>query len=460
MAHGIRLKWYPPRNCWRVRKTIDGKSRTFYVGRGASGENDQRAYSAAFLEAERKIEHARRELAFERDTDIAAAGIVGIGQRLRSQAQELLDFLDQHDDAEVGIFFGAKAKGMDVELPLLLNDAVLLGQLDKQNTELRSRVEQLEAILESQGRAATLQSNTLPELASAFVAAAEAEAESRGLSAGHRRSFRGNVTAFVDWLGALPEPITENLDLDARQGILSEYREVVIEERNEEEYSAAWAKARLDKARLFCEYLVERQYLSQLPRGIGRHWSNVGKDLPSPTFLSVAECRQVWESASSRVKLAIALGLNCGYRQSDLLTLRVDEVNLEAREIRRQRNKTGAAQVHMLWEPTRAMLEEAIQIADGPLVLPRGWSNISREVSKHIKSVLDEQDGKEKRTAKSLRSTGAQMIETVLGHSMPHVVDQFLAHTDKRMAKHYRTAELKDLFDALAEAERRFALAL
>jgi integrase len=458
VAHGIKLNWYEPRRCWRLRKTINGKVKTFYVGAGASGPDDERARAAAFLEAERKLSHARQESALERRTDVAALTLVGVDVRLRKQAEELLDFLDSPDGEDVGILLAAKAKGMDVKLPVLLNDIVLLGHYSDENEELRTRVERLEAILDSQGRAASLLVLPLAKVAESFIAAKESEAVSKGLSSGHRRSFRGNVEAFIKWLAELPQPIEETIDLDARQSVLSEYREAVIEERIEEEYSAAWAKARLDKCRLFCEFLIERQYLSQLPRGIGRHWSRVGTDLPSPTHLTVNECRKLWKDADDRIKTAIALGLNCGYRQSDIVTLKRDEIDLEKREIRRQRHKTQAAQVHGLWDVTYDILEAELKRHNQTLVFGRGWTNISREVSNYIRGMLGDENDETKRTAKSLRSTGSQMIETVLGHSMPHVVDQYLGHTDKRMARHYRAAELSDLFAAIKEAEHRFAL--
>lgn len=49
------------RKCWRVRKTIGGKTRSFYVGRGTSGPSDESGRAKARLEAERLIREAEVE---------------------------------------------------------------------------------------------------------------------------------------------------------------------------------------------------------------------------------------------------------------------------------------------------------------------------------------------------------------------------------------------------------------
>ena len=63
-----------------------------------------------------------------------------------------------------------------------------------------------------------------------------------------------------------------------------------------------------------------------------------------------------------------------------------------------------------------------------------------------------------RRTAKSFRSTGAQELERIVLGTAPHVVDQYLAHGDKKLARHYREQELTALFEALDKLGEFFNL--
>ncbi len=63
-----------------------------------------------------------------------------------------------------------------------------------------------------------------------------------------------------------------------------------------------------------------------------------------------------------------------------------------------------------------------------------------------------------RRTAKSFRSTGAQELERIVRGTTPHVVYQYLAHGDKKPARHYREEELAALFEALDKLGEYFNL--
>lgn len=244
--------------------------------------------------------------------------------------------------------------------------------------------------------------------------------------------------------------MTTSSELADKPETLARYREHVVAERNSGR-SASWAKARLDKTRLFCEWLVANRYMRKLPLAIGRGWSKVGTDEPSPQYLTLTQVRKLWKLADDRLKLASALGLNCGYRAKDIQTLESSMIDLKAGVIRRQRSKTGAAQIHCLWKVTKDLLREHLENNSKPFAV--GWSNISKELT-----ALIAEAGIEDRTAKAMRSTGAQFIEQATGGKLPHVVDQYLAHTDKRTAKHYREQELEELFAAIRAVEIRLKL--
>lgn len=217
----------------------------------------------------------------------------------------------------------------------------MLNSLLLEKIEIQAaRIEELESILAAHGRAATLNATApLAELQDRWIESIRNEKKSLKQTANHIGSFVTNLRPFIEFLKTHDPRIHLTRDLEANSRALSDYREYIIEEMNEHERSKAWAKGRLDKARLFCEYLSKNGYLSAVPRAIDRHWSRVGVDGPSPTFFSLEEITTLWEAADDRMKLMMTLGLNCGYRSADIRTIERNEISLKQSEILRQRRK-------------------------------------------------------------------------------------------------------------------------
>jgi len=93
MARKIRPKWYPPRRCFRVRKTAGGKTYTFYGGHGANGPDDESAYARAVVEIENKLKDfflARRA---------SLVGQLEHGVRTVKKIDQLLALRKHSDDA-------------------------------------------------------------------------------------------------------------------------------------------------------------------------------------------------------------------------------------------------------------------------------------------------------------------------------------------------------------------------
>jgi integrase len=81
---------------------------------------------------------------------------------------------------------------------------------------------------------------------------------------------------------------------------------------------------------------------------------------PKPKF-TVAELGILWASASQRTRLYMLCGLNCGFGQTEIATLRTWDLQLDAAPavIDRQRNKTGVQGRWELWEETANALKLA-----------------------------------------------------------------------------------------------------
>ena len=445
-----RLRWNDREKCWRFRRTINGKEHAYWVGRGGSGPDDEIARARAVQEALLKEE-------------------------LLTGGQEICEFAAKHTEQleevflqveELHRFFSRPFREVrerlivDQDIPELLRQAWRAAILEEVIETKEGRIAELEAMLAAHGRAAVTDANApLDELKTKWIESTANAKKSAEQSRGHVRSFKTNIEPFIEFLSECDSPIVLTRDLEAGWRAVADYRDHVIEEMNERDLSKSWAKGRLDKARLFCEYLVKSAYLTTLPRAIDRHWSRVGKDDPNPTFFSLEEIHAMWKEADPRMKLVMALGLNAGYRAEDIRTLERDAVDFGRGEIRRQRSKTKAAQAHKLWPATKALLEDHAKNTPDDLLFGKGYSNISRELTAFVDKVLTKEKNEDpRRTAKSFRSTGAQELERIVLGTAPHVVDQYLAHGDKKLARHYREQELTALFEALDKLGEFFNL--
>lgn len=444
------LRWYRARQCWRYRVTIGGKEHVFYVGKHATGPHDELAKADAIREAATCLERAEHESRFRDVVKLSSRGL----RLIEKEVNELHAFFQQPYKTIIDRMY------IHEDVPMILRDAVE-GELRKGEVmALRERIEELEAMLAAHGRAAVTDATApLADLKIKWIDSVRNEKKSSGQNSNYIGSFKTNIEPFIDFLAEHAPPILLTRDLEANWRAVADYREHVIETANEKDLSKAWSKHRLDKVRLFCEYLVKNAYLSMLPRAIDRHWSRVGVDDPSPTYLSIDEIHKIWDAADDRLRLVIALGLNAGYRQADLLTLERGEIDIDKGEIRRQRRKRNTAQAHKLWPVTARLLKAHLKAVPDGRPFGTGYSNISRELTTFVDKVLTKKKNIDpRRTAKSFRSTGAQELERIVLGVAPHVVDQYLAHGDKKLARHYREQELAALYEALDKLGEHFNL--
>ncbi|MBL4697527.1 MAG: hypothetical protein JKX70_01700 [Phycisphaerales bacterium] len=445
-----KISWYEDRKCWRYRTKVNNKAHTFYVGKGATGPNDELAKGQAIQEAldHREMLETKREL---RDLAVSTTGDM---EHLKRQTIELHRYFNRPIKKVM------ESVIVERDLPPLLRTVMLNSLLQEKIETQASRIEELESILAAHGRAATLDATaSLAELQDKWIESIRNEKKSSNQTSNHIGSFVTNLRPFIEFLETHAPRIHLTRDLEANWRTVSDYREYIIEEMNEHERSKAWAKGRLDKARLFCEYLSKNGYLSAMPRAIDRHWSRIGVDDPSPTFFSLEEITTLWEAAGDRMKLMMALGLNCGYRAADIRTVERNEINLKQSEILRQRRKKNTAQAHKLWPVTKRLLAAHLKAVPDDRPFTKGFSNISKQITAFIDATIGEENNTDsRRTAKSYRSTGAQQLEHIVLGSAPHLIDQYLAHGDKKLAKHYRKEDLTSLYKALGKLGKRFNL--
>lgn len=446
-----RLRYYPTRRCWRLRYPLGkGRYESRLFGPPGSDENDKEAFAKAVLEASAWLE--------EREKGQQKA----IHQtRVRRAQKRMMDSLHLAIKAPtseerwrlVGESHEAEVELERLEQPqtALLERIAELELLAERAPELEQEVQNLRAIVAATGRAVVSDVAPLAELVERFIKAKSAELAAKGRQPKTMTPIRSSSREIVRWLADYEPRIETSADLESCPRALGDFRDGVVERL--EEMSSGWARKQLDGPRLFCEWMVERGYLSALPRSITRRWLQVGKDEPNPTFFTASEINMLLARApDDDLKLAILLGINCAYRESDIVSLLPNDIDLKASEIRRTRHKTGAVQCHKLWPQTTSLLAAQVE---------RGGFEQLRYVSSRLTQFIDDtidgnaEDGERRRTAKSLRSTAAQWVEDLTDGSAPHLVSQMLGQKDPSVRQHYRRANYSALFDVIDQMAHR-----
>lgn len=282
------------------------------------------------------------------------------------------------------------------------------------------------------------------------------------LSASRVEVCRCNLKHFVEFIdGKTPvRAITESR--------ISEYREEGLTDALGNKKSHATIKSRFQVLAQFVKWCWKKRLLEDLPRNLDD--LTINRPPQRVRTYTVAEVQSLYEAASDRTKLYIALALNCGYTQSDISDLRSAEVDLKNHRIIRQRSKTGIASSHLLWSITAQLLHDHAaphnkhdrmlltehdlplkreQIVRDKLVKTDAISNAFFRLRRKLDIAADG------RTFKHLRKTAATMIERI----EPGLETLFLAHSPKTLAaRHYILLSPERLDKALKELERQLSL--
>ena len=125
-----KLRWYDARKCWRYRVTAGGKEHVFYVGKHATGPDDELAKADAIREAATCLERAEYESRFRHTVKLSARGL----RLIAEQVEELHAFFQQPYKTVIDRIY------IHEDVPPLLRDAVE-GELRKGEVlALRERI--------------------------------------------------------------------------------------------------------------------------------------------------------------------------------------------------------------------------------------------------------------------------------------------------------------------------------
>lgn len=420
MPTQIKLTWFEPRKCWK--KFFKGK--VFYLGKGScSGKSDPQGYQIAW----REWQATQQELA---------------ASAMRQRSGHLVP--SPFDPA-----FSHYAK-IGVTSPVVIESSP---------TESGLRV-----------------------LAERFLKMRREESDAKEISVMMYGQYKYTLDDFVEYLKVQGRNTVDGID----EAILDAYRsdlQKLIRSDDENGISPHTATKRLQTAKQFVKWLYARRYLSFLPRNLEEACSAFAYGPLAPQFFTPDEVRKIFNAATRRTQLYIALALNAGYTQIDIATLEHSHVDFEKGEIRRCRNKTGVPQVHKLWAATHELLlMERTSPSDGGLMLLdakgqplyretiRENGNTSKNdviklaFDRAMKAAGFDQCGdettpkkREKRRFKTFRKTAANEIEKMFPDA-PHISSQFLAHRETATKRFYVARHFDQLFKALDELEMVYRL--
>jgi integrase len=253
-------------------------------------------------------------------------------------------------------------------------------------------------------------------------------------------------------------------------GVLVRYHAHLLKQIAEGRWTTKTASHYFAGVKTWVNWLYDTEAIQSIPRGIKR--LVIRRYAPPIKTFGLDQIKLLLSKASLRTRLYCLLALNCGLYQSDVATLRRDEVDLKAGTITRRRTKTRhlpnpPVVTYVLWTATKNALAEHMA-ADGDLALlgEGGLSLLRKEVTAEgklkktdaIKSAFDRLLLKTKLTGsyKLLRKTSASLLAD---SQWPDVVDLFLGHAAAKISdKHYAQAAQGRLRDALEWLRGRYGV--
>lgn len=191
---------------------------------------------------------------------------------------------------------------------------------------------------------------------------------------------------------------------------------------------------------------------------------------------TIGELTTLWRFVHyERRQLYLLLGLNCGFTQREIATLRKTHCFLDGHQphIKRRRHKTKVMGKWRLWPETAHLLRkhfapESEKLAlihpkkNRPLigkvagsrydVIRNEWDHVIRHAEQGHVASPDKTVAVLKLSFKYLRKTGSNLLRKIAGRD---VAETYLAHTDRTMGKVYHNPDFKRLSHSLRRLRRR-----
>jgi len=305
MSKHINPTYYKSHSCFRARKTINGKEITFLGGKGAFGKDDHQARARAIIEITEKIRIAQLSDTRRAEED---------KQRVRG-IDDFIELTMAKSKMEANIIRGDETG--DPQPPSEIMEELRL---------LREETALQKAQLAAVGHQFKTESRCLKELQEAYALSQKTEGLTQGKTLSTLTYYNRSSRQFLEFLAE--NDVTTTAELDQSASVVAAYRDQWIHKISDGDSSHSNARKALLGARQFVNWMAQREYISRIPPSIGQGWTAVGVDEVDPKFLTVKECQRLYKNAPQKFKLPILLGLNCGYREVDIQSLKREYINL------------------------------------------------------------------------------------------------------------------------------------
>ena len=335
-------------------------------------------------------------------------------------------------------------------------------------------------------------SKTIDALINVYLSERKTLADSGQIAVSTYSSERFRLSVFLSFCHSegkalLPEVLNSQF--------LDEYRASLLDSLAHKENSPTSVKNLLGTLKTTLQWCYEHELIESLPRNT-RTIAAIKLPDPNPQSYTPEEVKRLFNDASERTRLYILLALNCGYTQMDISTLDHRMIDWKTAVVTRPRHKTGQDSKSKLWPITLELLRkhatakqglvligengnpllenkiksdgtgtktDSISLAfnrlidhlNGPLLRetrPELFAKVKgQEASKNrqteIRRALIGLRKNDKRSFKTFRKTGADAIAKQF-QDKPWLIDLYLAHSPKGMAKHYAKQHFDELFKA------------
>jgi integrase len=332
-----------------------------------------------------------------------------------------------------------------------------------------------------------------------FLALKRAEVDAGQTTAGHYSKIAHAVRRFRDHFGNVP---LETIGYQRIRSMISNFVGRPVSASTERPLAPATVMDTITAARSFFQHAADSQ-LWTAPTTFKRLFAYQRRRLADEVeqqrladvqVFTVPELRALWYEMPAPMNVCFCLGLNCGFTQREIATLKRSHCRLDTERpyIVRKRNKTNVTGKWRLWPETAELLRAAmagpnendlalLDDAGKPLFYNTGlnrrdrvfrqWERVRgdrdaalqrfhglRAEYERTRGVRCHLPGLPKRIRKlpfkPLRKTGSNLVRQASDRDTAEV---FLAHADPTMGKYYHKPDFKKLAKALRKVRRMLA---
>lgn len=222
--------------------------------------------------------------------------------------------------------------------------------------------------------------------------------------------------------------------------ILERYRQICKDEMTASGWSGHWFNERMKTVRALVSYLAAKRLLSHEPPDIASLTEKYEIEA-NPKPIPLAILKAIWKAADDEFRGFMLLGLNCGFRQTEIQSLHHRQLKVISGKMSvvKLRGKTGQPIALPLWESTQKFIKKFGRGEDKLFSWDDGKTAIA--VLYHRMKAIRERVGKTLPKAveysfENYRDTGASFFDTV----NPMLTPLYLGQGDTRQAKQYVAA--------------------